>query len=135
MTASTRTTNLEVVQRWYEDLARGDIEGVLAAFDDDIEFIEAEGSPYGGTYHGPDEVFDNVLGPISEEWDEFVVEPERFVDGEDTIVAFVTYRGTYGETGREFESPVVHAFDFEDGEIARFQQYVDTVRFNEPLED
>lgn len=127
--------NLEVVRETYDAFARGDIEAVLASFDEDIEWVEAEGGPYGGTYHGPEAVVENVFARLGEEWEEFVVEPDRFVVDGDTVVALGTYRGTYAATGESFEAPVAHAWDLEDGRITRFQQYVDTVLHVEPMEE
>lgn len=43
------------------------------------------------------------------------------------------YRGTYAKTGESFEAPFAHSIDLEDGNIVRFQQYVDTAVLNEPL--
>lgn len=126
-------TNAETVRGIYDALARGDIDHVVATFDDDIEWVEATGGPYGGTYHGPDAVVENVLGPLGEEWEEFVVDFERSVADDGTVVGLATYRGTYDETGESFEAPVAHVWDFEDGKVVRFQQYVDTVLHNAPL--
>lgn len=128
------TSNLEIIQGTYDSFAKGDVEAVLATFADDITWVEAEGGPYGGAYHGPNEVVANVFGPLGEEWDEFRVEPERFVDGGDTIVATGTYTGTYSATGDSFEAPFAHVWDLEGGEVVRFQQYVDTALHNEPLD-
>lgn len=130
----TPGTNLELVEGLYDAFARGDVEQVVSAFDEDIEWVEAEGGPYGGTYHGPGEVVPNVFVPLGEDWSEFVIDPDRFVDGGDTIVALGTYEGTHGETGVRFEAPVAHVWDLDDGAVTRFQQYVDTVLLQEPFE-
>jgi ketosteroid isomerase-like protein len=37
--------NVEIVQGGYEAFGRGDVPGVLAVFDPDIEWREAEGNP------------------------------------------------------------------------------------------
>lgn len=130
---SQRQSNLESVKEAYDALARGAVDDVTAMMAEDIEWVEAEGGPYGGTYRGPDEVVEEVLAPLGGEWDEFVVEPERFVEGGDTVVAMGTYNGTYAETGKSFEAPFAHVWDFDDGTVVRFQQYVDTALHNEPL--
>lgn len=57
------TSYLTVIRESYESFAEGDIEAVVATFADDITWIEAEGGPYGGTYHGPAAVVDNVFRP------------------------------------------------------------------------
>lgn len=135
MSSTDQRTNLGIVKEAYDAFGRGAIDEVMAIMDDDIEWIEAEGGPYGGVYHGPEQVLENVFAPLGEEWEEFVVEPERFVEDDDTVVAMGTYRGTYAKTGKSFEAPFAHAMDLEDGSIVRFQQYVDTVLHNEPLDE
>lgn len=133
MSSETRQSNLELVREGYDAFGRGAIDEVMAIMDETIEWFEAEGGPYGGTYHGPDQVLANVFGPLGEEWTEFSVEPERFVEDGNTIVAMGTYRGTFAKTNKSVEAPFAHALDLEDGKIVRFQQYVDTALLNEPL--
>jgi hypothetical protein len=127
-------SNLETVRETYEAFASGNIEAVLATFDDDITWVEAEGGPYGGVYHGPDELLTNVFGPLDQQWDVFRVEPERFVDGGDTIVTTGTYSGTYSATGESFEAEFAHVWELEDDNVVRMQQYVDTALHNEPID-
>ena len=59
--------NIAFVRGLYEAFARGDVPTVLAGFDENIEWNEAEGMPYGGQYHGPEAVAENVFGPITNE--------------------------------------------------------------------
>lgn len=127
------TSNLETIEGAYEAFARGDIEGVVAILDDDITWVEAAGGPYGGTYRGPEEVVQNVFAPLGTEWDEFIVDPSRLIDGGDTVVALGTYTGTYSETGKSVEADFAHVFDLEDGQVVRFQQYTDTTLINGAL--
>lgn len=49
-------SNLEIIQGTYDAFAEGDLGAVLATFDDEITWVEAAGGPYGGVYHGPDQV-------------------------------------------------------------------------------
>jgi len=132
-TDNTMSSNQQTIQSAYEAFARGDIESVLATLHGDITWVEAEGGPYGGVYHGSDEILKNVFGRIGAEWDEFRVAPERFIDGGDSIVATGTYTGTYSATGKSFEAHFAHVWDLEEGKVTRFQQYVDTALHNEPL--
>lgn len=70
--------NVDLVGRVYEAFARGDVEALLGAMADDIEWRAAEGMPYGTPpVHGPREVAEKVLGPITADVDGFVATPER----------------------------------------------------------
>jgi uncharacterized protein len=66
----------------YKAFAKGDAPTVLAAFDDNIEWYEAEGNPYhpGHAFVGPDGVFARVLQDI----EGFEIRPERFLADGDT---------------------------------------------------
>lgn len=118
---------LEVVRGIYEAYVEGDVEGFLDALAEDVTWTEPAGSHFGGVYNSPQEVLEGVIQPAVEEWDpEFVVEPERFIDAGETIVALVTERGTYAATSRSFECRAAHLYDLEDGQVVRFENFEDT---------
>jgi uncharacterized protein len=125
--------NIAVVRSLYEAFARGDVPTVLAGFDENIEWNEAEGTPYGGQYHGPQAVAENVFGPITSDFDNFSVAPEEILADGDRVVALLTYRGTAKESGKELEMPAAHAWKLRDGKIVRFRQLVDSATLNAAL--
>lgn len=120
------SANLGDVEAIYEAFGRGDVPAVLAAMDEGIEWREAEGFPYGGTYHGPEAVLEHVFAKLAGEWDDFRAVPESYVDGDSVIVALGEYSGTYTETGKRFQAPFAHVWWLEDGKAVRFQQFTDT---------
>jgi len=117
----------------YESFGAGDVGAVLGAFDPNIEWTEAAGTPYGGTYHGPDAVAQNVFAAIMRDVDGFVVAPEEYVDAGDRVVALGTYSGRGKESGTEFAIPFAHAWTVRDGRVTSFQQYVDSALWNEAV--
>jgi uncharacterized protein len=123
--------SIEFVKGIYGAFARGDVPAVLGSFTDDIEWYEAEGMPYGGLHRGGDAVAQNVFGPINEDVDDFAVVPEEFMGSGDTVAAVVRYTGTGKATGKALNVPVVHVWDIRDGQVARFRQFIDTVKFGE----
>lgn len=123
--------NVEFVKGVYGAFDRGDVPGVLGAFADDIEWFEAEGMPYGGVYHGPDAVAQNVFGPITSDVDGFTLVREEFIGSGDTVVAVVRYTGTGKATGKALDVPAAHVWDIRDGKLARFRQFIDTVKYAE----
>jgi uncharacterized protein len=120
-----------VVKGLYEAYARGDVPGVLGAMAGDIEWHEADGMPYGGVYHGGEDVAQNVFGPILEDIPDFGVTPEEFFASGDTVVVVARYTGTGKTTGKALNLPVAHIWDVSNGKIARFRQFVDTAKFLE----
>lgn len=133
MSSTAQQSNLEIVKGAYDAFGRGAIDEVVEVMADDIEWVEAESGPYGGTYRSPEAVVEAVFTPIGTEWEGFVVEPERFVVDDDTVVALGTYSGTYSETGTRIEAPFAHAIDLEDGRIVRFEQYTDTRKLTDAV--
>ena len=127
-------SNLNLVRGVYEAFARGDIPAVLGVLSPDIEWTEAEGFPYGGTYAGPDAVLEGVFKRLGTEWEGFAAVPDEFVDGGDTIVALGAYGGTYKATGRGFRAPFAHVWKVREGQAVRFVQYVDTLLVQRALQ-
>src|SRR5262245_1917666 len=78
----------------YESFNRDDVPGVLAAYDDQIEWIEpGGGSAPSGTFTGVDSVEQDVFGAVPENFDEFSVDAEVFEDQGDTVVVKGRFRG------------------------------------------
>jgi ketosteroid isomerase-like protein len=120
-------SNLDSVRGVYDAFARGDIPAVLGFLSPDVEWTEAEGFPYGGTYTGPDAVLSGVFMRLGAEWEGFAAVPDEFVDGGDTVVALGKYGGTYRATGKSLRADFAHVWKVRDGRAVRFVQYVDTL--------
>jgi ketosteroid isomerase-like protein len=125
--------NVEVVQGMYEAFARGDIANVLGVLHPEIEWTEAEGFPYGGTYTGPQAVLQNVFMKLGTEWDNYRADPQEVLDAGERIVALGTYSGTFKATGKSMRVPFAHVMRMKDGKVVRFVQYTDTLKVNEAL--
>jgi uncharacterized protein len=123
--------SVEVVKGIYAAFAVGDVPGVLASFDSGIEWYEAEGMPYGGLHRGPESVAQKVFGPISEDVENFAVTPEEFMATDNAVAAVVRYTGTGKGTGKTLDQTAVHVWDIRNGKVARFRQFMDTVKFAE----
>ena len=135
MPGDTERTNTESVQRLYESFTKGDFETIRAIMDSDVELHEPKGIVGGGTYHGFDEIAENVFSKIGNEWEDVSVVPERYVEDGETVVALHTWSGTSSKTGKSVEYPNAHVFDFEAGRIVQWRSYADTALFNAALEE
>ena len=127
-------SNLDAVRGVYEAFAKGDIPAVLGLLSPDIEWTEAEGFPYGGTYTGPDAVLSGVFMRLGTEWDDFAAAPDEFVDGGDSVVALGQYSGVYKATGKSLRANFAHVWKLKDGKAVRFTQYVDTLLVQRALQ-
>ena len=119
-------SNLKSVQGVYESFSTGDIPAVLGFLSPDVAWTDAEGFPYGGTYHGPQSVLEGVFMRLGADWESFTAVPDEFIDGGDAIVALGTYSGKYRATGKSFKAHFAHVWKIKDGKAIRFVQYVDT---------
>ncbi|MDX2401231.1 nuclear transport factor 2 family protein [Microbacterium algeriense] len=128
-------SNADLIREHYAANDRGDLDGMLAPFAADIQWTEAAGFPYAGTYIGPAAVAENVFGRIQEEWDDYTVAIDEIVDGGDVVVGIGTYSGTYKGTGRFFAARVAHVWRVADGQIVAFEQFTDTELVNRALRD
>ncbi len=127
-------SNLKAVKAAYEGFATGDIFKVLGALSPDIAWTEAEGFPYGGTYHGPKAVLEGVFMRLGSEWEGFAAVPDEFIDGGDTVVVLGKYSGKYKATGKSFQANFAHVWKMQDGKAAQFIQYVDTLLVHRALQ-
>ncbi len=96
---------LDTIQRLYAGFASADLPAVLAGMAPDIEWTEAEGYPYAGTFHGPQAIVDGVFIRLATEWEGYQAVPDRYVSEGDEVIALGHYSGTYKATGKSFRAP------------------------------
>ncbi len=107
---------------------------MLGFLSPDIDWTEAEGFPYGGTYTGPHAVLEGVFMRLGTEWEGFAAVPDEFIDGGDRVVALGRYSGTYKATGKSFRANFAHVWKVREGKAVRFVQYVDTLLVQRALQ-
>lgn len=120
-------TNGEIIRGLYDAFATGNVPAVLAAFDENISWTEAEGFMYAGTFNGPTGVLSGVFMRLGTEWEGFSAVPDKIVDGGDgDVVSIGTYSGKYLRTGKSTTVPFAHEWELRDGKIVKFRQHTDT---------
>ena len=127
-------SNLTSVQNVYHAFAKGDIPTVLGFLSSEVEWTEAEGFPYGGTYRGPRAVLEGVFMRLGSEWNGFAAVPDEFIDAGDTVVALGKYSGTSKATNKSFQANFAHVWKVSEGKAVRFVQYVDTLLVHRALQ-
>jgi uncharacterized protein len=125
--------NTDFIRGLYDSFAKGDVPTVLAAFDENIEWVEAEGTPYGGTYRNADDIVQNVFMKLATEWTGYTVKAEEFYDAGDTVIVTGNYSGSYNATGKNMTTPFAHFWTIAGGKIVKFVQYTDTAVMNRAL--
>ncbi|MFJ3957355.1 nuclear transport factor 2 family protein [Arthrobacter sp. NPDC090010] len=116
----------DIIRAHYAASDRGDIEGMIAPLAADVEWTEAAGFPYAGTYIGPDAVVKGVFARIAAEWDGYTLAVDEVIDAGDVVLGIGTYSGTYIRTGRSFTARVAHVWRLRDGRVTAFEQFPDS---------
>ena len=129
------TTPIDTVRRFYDALGRGDVPAVLALLDARVEWTEAERFPYyDGTWHGPQAVVDNLLVPLSRDWDGFSAQAHEFIADGDRVVSLGTYSGAFKKTGRSLSAAFAHVWTVRGNKLARFDMHTDTAKVLEAMQ-
>jgi ketosteroid isomerase-like protein len=113
----SREENLAIVRAGYEAFARGDLEGALAALDDDVEWIVPGESAVSGHFRGREEVL-RLWGRLAERRVE--VEPEYWFADEERVCVLSHVRLEGGEMD---EADLV---TLREGKVVKFQSAADT---------
>jgi len=124
-------TNKDIIEQAYASFAAGDVPAALAAFADDIQWIEPDGYPIAGTYVGPQAVLEGVFMRLGEIGDHFAVLPEQYVADGDTVVALGHLSWKHKDTGAPASVKTAHVWTFHGGKATSFLQHIDTVRVRE----
>jgi ketosteroid isomerase-like protein len=122
--AAVSQENVELVRRQIEALNRGDWEASVEGVDSQVDWVVAREHPASRTVHGLDD-----LRAYREDWAQMLgglrFEPERIVDGLETVVVLGTVTGTGAGSGAEVEVPLGLAMRFHDGAVVRVEEYLD----------
>lgn len=118
------TEHEELIRNVYDAYARRDVVAALSRFSPEVEFIQTDLLPWGGSYQGI-EGAKSSLGKLMAHVDSRVEIEETFSAGDHVVVIGRT-RGTVRATGAAFDVRVAHVWTVIDGSIRRFEAYIDT---------
>jgi ketosteroid isomerase-like protein len=123
--------NIETVKGMYEALGHGDIDAILAAVTDDVDWstdAAITSAPWYGPRHGKDQVrrfFDGIAhaGPITE------FAPVSFASNDDgDVMVVIRYAFTVQATGKDVAMNMHHYFRFRDGKVCYVRSAEDTAQ-------
>lgn len=117
--------NVDLVRGGYDDFNSGNLDGVIARFHDEIEWIEpGGGNAPSGTFRGPESVRSEVFAAVPESFDEFTVTVEEARDEGDTVVVTSRFTGR-NKSGTELNAAAEQVWEIRDGKIARLENRPD----------
>src|SRR5690349_14607939 len=109
------TENVSLVRKCYDAFRRRDLPTVIMLLHPEVEYYQSDEVPWGGRYlghAGVAESFQKLTTTI-----ESTVDPDRFVDAGDHVVAVGHTHGTVRATGKLFDVPAVHVWRLRDGKV------------------
>ena len=117
--------NVDLVRGAYDEFNSGNVEGVIARLDPEVEWIEpGGGNAPSGTFKGPDCVANDVFAAVPENFDEFTCTVEEAGDQGDTVVVTAHFEAK-NKSGAELDTQAEHVWEVRDGKVARFENKVD----------
>jgi hypothetical protein len=132
---STNPTATQIVQTMYAAFGRGDIPGILAHLDSNIDWrLNADASAPGAKavpvlrpFRGTNDV-QEFFAILARELEFHAFEPVAFYTGGSEVVARVKMEWTVRKTGRRAREESMHLFTFnEKGRVTRFLEFTDTL--------
>ena len=114
------------VRRLYAAFEQEDDEALLDTLSADVEWYVPDVLPYGGTFHGVEQVRD-YLNSLSSFVERGAIDTVRMIDAGDHVVVLGHWRSRTAD-GEAFESRFANIFEVRDGKIVRFDSHLDTAR-------
>jgi ketosteroid isomerase-like protein len=116
--------DLPTLRSVYEAINRGDVDEIVRVQAPDVVWLGAF-ADLAQPHHGHAGVR-TYTRRVTEAWEEFTVEPERFIDLGDRVLVLAREQGRCRYSGVEVRShQTAHVWTFREGEIVRFQVYWD----------
>jgi ketosteroid isomerase-like protein len=126
--SATEERNLALVQSLFAAFARGDVQTLLAALTDDVEWIlpgPSEIIPFAGVHRGPQAV-QRYFVVLNETLEFEKLEAQEFLARDDKVIVLGRSRDRMKSTGRSTENEWAAVITLREGKISRYQVYEDT---------
>lgn len=111
---------METVKRFYENWARGEL--LVESLDPEVEYVNPAGAAEPGTRHGLEE-FQTAVGKVTEAWETWEIEPERYRVVEDQVAVVVRYRARGRASGVEIGGRESALMTLREGKITRYEWF------------
>lgn len=126
--------NVQIVQKYYEALERGDLTAAFDVIDVNCMVYEAESLPYGGTYQGYDG-WQHLFSKYQKVWKNPQTLNLNYLDAGSQVIVLLRMRLQAANTGQEIEIPMAEVFKLQDGKIVELQPfYWDTAKMLQALQ-
>ncbi len=129
-------SNVEVVQKGFEDFMKGNTSAIVDICTDDVNWASYEnpGIPTAGTFKGKKGVKE-FFSKLTETVDLSDFTPREFYGQGDAVFVLGHHAGKVKKTGRKFGHDWVMVFKLRDSKIHSFFTYLDTRDFAQAFGD
>ena len=117
--------NVEIVRRIYDVVNASGLGAVGDFLHADVEAVPPSDWPEGAVVRGREQVRE-MARQWMETFEEFRVEPERYLDaGAENVVVYVRDSGRVRGTDTEIDTHLVHVWTLNHGKVVRCQLFTD----------
>lgn len=124
---------IDIVRAHYAASAQGDLERMMADVSPQVRWTEMAGFPCAGTWVGPQQIAENVFQALGRDWIDYRFELQHLIDAGDQVIGVGSYKGIFRATGKPLEARVAHVWKVEEGKIAAFEQFTDTLLVHQAM--
>lgn len=114
----------EDIRAAYRAFNRGDIDSAVRFLDAQVEWIEPDEFPGGGTYHGVEAVR-QYLAQSRASASQVISEPEKLIPAGNRVVVFVHARVMPKESSSWEDIRLADVFTFENGRVTNMRAFAD----------
>jgi uncharacterized protein len=111
--------NVEIVRRAYEAFNRGDLDGMVADFAPEFEYVASGAVPGTRGVHPGTEGFRQYTEGFWGEFDDAHIEVHELTEARDQVLASVTFRGRGKQSGVEASWDIWQLWTLRDGKNVR----------------
>jgi ketosteroid isomerase-like protein len=127
---------VELVREWYAQMNAGDVAAATRKLHPEVEWVEAEHSPYGRPGEpivGTAAVSRAVWSRLAKDWSDLRFVPHEFVPIADGVAVVGRYVGTSAGSGSVLDAQALHLWTMDEGQITRYRGFVDTYALHEAM--
>jgi len=119
--------NILIVKEFYRALSHGDPAQARSVLAPEIEWSEPseEGLAFGGTHHGTEGVFKEVINVIHDKIRDFQIKPIKFLGVGDMVFVLGRSTGRGRVTDLKLDAPTAHIWTLRNGKAVNFEAFHD----------
>ena len=128
-----QNNNVQVVQDLYAAFGRGDLPGLVALLDENVDWHfngRPDDIPFAGQWLGRGKMMD-FFKTVAETCEVLEFGPNEVLVFDEHVLALGHERVRARVSGREFESNWAHLFSVQNGRVVRLREFYDTAAMAE----